>query len=98
MWKYGVIPPALTFSVLEKITRSHGTLLIFDEVITGFRVALGGAQELYELARPTCLGKILGGGLPWRFWRQPEIMDCLLPRAGLPSWDAFGNPLAVAAG
>ncbi|HEU4343609.1 MAG TPA: glutamate-1-semialdehyde 2,1-aminomutase, partial [Candidatus Binatia bacterium] len=62
----GVIPPAPGFlDFLRDQTRRHGALLIFDEVITGFRVALGGAQRIYRV-RPdlTCLGKILGGGLP----------------------------------
>jgi glutamate-1-semialdehyde 2,1-aminomutase len=62
----GVVPPAPGFLAgLREITAAHGSLLIFDEVITGFRVAYGGAQELYGV-RPdlTCLGKIIGGGLP----------------------------------
>ena len=79
----------------------HGTLLIFDEVITGFRVALGGAQELYEICPDmTCLGKILGGGLPLAaFGGKREIMDLLAPEG--PVYQAgtlSGNPLAVAAG
>jgi glutamate-1-semialdehyde 2,1-aminomutase len=76
-------------------------LLIFDEVITGFRVALGGAQEIFQI-RPdlTCLGKILGGGLPLAaFGGRRDVMDLLAPvgpvyQAGTLS----GNPLAVAAG
>jgi glutamate-1-semialdehyde 2,1-aminomutase len=98
----GVIPPAPGFlSFLRKITRSHGALLIFDEVITGFRVALGGAQEIYEI-RPdvTCLGKILGGGLPLAaFGGRRDVMDLLAPEG--PVYQAgtlSGNPLAVAAG
>jgi glutamate-1-semialdehyde 2,1-aminomutase len=98
----GVIPPAPAFlSSLRRITRSHGALLIFDEVITGFRVALGGAQQLYGI-RPdlTCLGKILGGGLPLAaFGGRREIMDLLAPEG--PVYQAgtlSGNPLAVAAG
>jgi glutamate-1-semialdehyde 2,1-aminomutase len=98
----GVIKPAAGFLAnLRQITRQHGALLIFDEVITGFRVAYGGAQALYEV-RPdlTCLGKILGGGLPLAaFGGRSEIMDLLAPvgpvyQAGTLS----GNPLAVAAG
>ncbi|MGE5059877.1 MAG: glutamate-1-semialdehyde 2,1-aminomutase [Betaproteobacteria bacterium] len=98
----GVIKPAPGFLAnLRQITRQHGALLIFDEVITGFRVAYGGAQALYEV-RPdlTCLGKILGGGLPLAaFGGRSEIMDLLAPvgpvyQAGTLS----GNPLAVAAG
>jgi glutamate-1-semialdehyde 2,1-aminomutase len=98
----GVIRPAPAFlSSLRSITQSHGALLIFDEVITGFRVALGGAQQLYGI-RPdvTCLGKILGGGLPLAaFGGQQEIMDLLAPEG--PVYQAgtlSGNPLAVAAG
>jgi glutamate-1-semialdehyde 2,1-aminomutase len=98
----GVIPPAPAFlSSLRSITRSHGALLMFDEVITGFRVALGGAQQLYGI-RPdvTCLGKILGGGLPLAaFGGRQEIMDLLAPEG--PVYQAgtlSGNPLAVAAG
>jgi glutamate-1-semialdehyde 2,1-aminomutase len=98
----GVIPPVPAFlSSLRRITQSHGALLIFDEVITGFRVALGGAQQLYGI-RPdlTCLGKILGGGLPLAaFGGRQEIMDLLAPEG--PVYQAgtlSGNPLAVAAG
>jgi glutamate-1-semialdehyde 2,1-aminomutase len=98
----GVIPPASGFlNFLRKITRSYGTLLIFDEVITGFRVKLGGAQELYGI-RPdlTCLGKILGGGLPLAaFGGKRKIMNLLAPEG--PVYQAgtlSGNPLAVAAG
>jgi glutamate-1-semialdehyde 2,1-aminomutase len=98
----GVIPPAPDFlSSLRRITRNYGALLIFDEVITGFRIALGGAQQLYGI-RPdlTCLGKILGGGLPLAaFGGRQDVMDLLAPigpvyQAGTLS----GNPLAVAAG
>ena len=98
----GVIPPAPPFLVgLRELTQRDGALLIFDEVITGFRVAPGGAQELYGI-RPdlTCLGKVLGGGLPLgAFGGRAEIMDLLAPvgpvyQAGTLS----GNPLAVCAG
>jgi glutamate-1-semialdehyde 2,1-aminomutase len=98
----GVIPPASGFlNFLRKITRSYGTLLIFDEVITGFRVKLGGAQELYGIAPDlTCLGKILGGGLPLAaFGGRRKIMNLLAPEG--PVYQAgtlSGNPLAVAAG
>jgi glutamate-1-semialdehyde 2,1-aminomutase len=86
---------------LRKITRRHGTLLIFDEVITGFRLTLGGAQQLYGIKPDlTCLGKILGGGLPLAaFGGQQKIMDLLAPEG--PVYQAgtlSGNPLAVAAG
>jgi glutamate-1-semialdehyde 2,1-aminomutase len=79
----------------------YGAVLIFDEVITGFRVALGGAQALYQVKPDiTCLGKILGGGLPLAaFGGRVDIMDLLAPDG--PVYQAgtlSGNPLAVAAG
>jgi glutamate-1-semialdehyde 2,1-aminomutase len=98
----GVIPPAPAFlNSLRTITRNHGSLLIFDEVITGFRIALGGAQQLYGIKPDlTCLGKILGGGLPLAaFGGRRDVMDLLAPRG--PVYQAgtlSGNPLAVAAG
>lgn len=98
----GVIPPARDFlALLSDITKKNGALLIFDEVVTGFRVARGGAQERFDI-RPdlTCLGKILGGGLPLgAFGGRAEIMDMLAPDG--PVYQAgtlSGNPLAVAAG
>lgn len=98
----GVIKPEASFLAgLRDITRRKGALLIFDEVITGFRVALGGAQEIFRI-RPdlTCLGKILGGGLPLAaFGGRREIMDLLAPLG--PVYQAgtlSGNPLAVSAG
>jgi glutamate-1-semialdehyde 2,1-aminomutase len=98
----GVILPQIGFiEALRKITKQSGALLIFDEVITGFRVALGGAQEILKIKPDlTCLGKILGGGLPLAaFGGRSAIMDLLAPvgpvyQAGTLS----GNPLAVAAG
>jgi glutamate-1-semialdehyde 2,1-aminomutase len=98
----GVILPEPGFlEALRKITIDYGALLIFDEVITGFRVALGGAQEVFKLKPDlTCLGKVLGGGLPLAaFGGRREVMDLLAPvgpvyQAGTLS----GNPLAVAAG
>ena len=98
----GVVPPADGFLVgLRELTRRHGILLIFDEVITGFRVAHGGAQELFGIAPDlTCLGKIIGGGLPvGAFGGSQEIMEQLSPvgpvyQAGTLS----GNPIAMAAG
>ncbi len=98
----GVIPPAAGFLAgLRHLTSRFGALLIFDEVITGFRLALGGAQALVKI-RPdiTCLGKILGGGLPLAaFGGRREIMDLLAPEG--PVYQAgtlSGNPLAVTAG
>jgi glutamate-1-semialdehyde 2,1-aminomutase len=98
----GCIPPAGGYlKALREITNREGALLIFDEVMTGFRVALGGAQELYGIAPDlTTLGKILGGGLPCAaFGGRADIMDLLSPvgpvyQAGTLS----GNPLAMAAG
>ncbi|MGH7833176.1 MAG: glutamate-1-semialdehyde 2,1-aminomutase [Candidatus Binatia bacterium] len=98
----GVIPPRAGFLAdLEKMTRDNGALLIFDEVITGFRVSEGGAQKLYGVEPDlTCLGKVLGGGLPLAaFGGRKEIMDLLAPEG--PVYQAgtlSGNPLAVAAG
>jgi glutamate-1-semialdehyde 2,1-aminomutase len=98
----GVIPPRPGFlEALRETTRKYGALLIFDEVITGFRVAPGGAQGLYGILPDlTCLGKILGGGLPLgAFGGKKEIMDMLAPEG--PVYQAgtlSGNPLAVTAG
>ncbi len=83
------------------MTKDHGTVLIFDEVITGFRVSAKGAQGLYGVTPDlTCLGKVLGGGLPLgAFGGRREIMDLLAPEG--PVYQAgtlSGNPLAVAAG
>jgi glutamate-1-semialdehyde 2,1-aminomutase len=86
---------------LRKVTSDAGALLILDEVISGFRVARGGAQELFGIrADLTTLGKIIGGGLPvGAFGGRAEIMDCLAPLG--PVYQAgtlSGNPLAMAAG
>jgi glutamate-1-semialdehyde 2,1-aminomutase len=98
----GTIPPAPGYlEGLREITRKHGALLILDEVMTGFRVSLGGAQQLYNI-RPdlTTLGKIIGGGLPCgAFGGRADIMNCLAPLG--PVYQAgtlSGNPLAMAAG
>ena len=98
----GVVPPGDGFlSGLRELTRAHGALLIFDEVITGFRVHYGGAQALYGITPDlTCLGKIIGGGLPvGAYGGKREIMQYIAP-AG-PIYQAgtlSGNPLAVTAG
>ncbi|HEY6169826.1 MAG TPA: glutamate-1-semialdehyde 2,1-aminomutase [Verrucomicrobiae bacterium] len=86
---------------VREITRANGALLIFDEVMTGFRLAFGGAQERFGI-RPdlSCFGKIIGGGLPvGAFGGRADIMDCLAPLG--PVYQAgtlSGNPLAMAAG
>ncbi|AGL01503.1 glutamate-1-semialdehyde 2,1-aminomutase [Desulfoscipio gibsoniae] len=98
----GVIPPAPGFLAgLRRLTEQYGALLIIDEVMTGFRVAYGGAQVLYDVKPDlTCLGKIIGGGLPvGAYGGKREIMSSVAP-AG-PVYQAgtlSGNPLAVTAG
>ncbi|HEY0548901.1 MAG TPA: glutamate-1-semialdehyde 2,1-aminomutase [Verrucomicrobiae bacterium] len=86
---------------LRDLTNEHGALLIFDEVMTGFRLAFGGAQERFGI-RPdlSCFGKIIGGGLPvGAFGGRAEIMDCLAPLGGVyQAGTLSGNPLAMAAG
>ncbi|MGH7276469.1 MAG: glutamate-1-semialdehyde 2,1-aminomutase [Candidatus Rokuibacteriota bacterium] len=98
----GVVPPKPGFlEGLRELTRAHGALLIFDEVITGFRVAYGGAQELYGV-RPdlTCLGKIIGGGLPvGAYGGARALMSHVAPLGDVyQAGTLSGNPLAVAAG
>ncbi len=98
----GVVPPAPGFlELLRERADQSGALLIFDEVITGFRVAPGGAQQLYGV-RPdiTVLGKVLGGGLPAAcFGGSRELMDRLAPAGDVyQAGTLSGNPLAVAAG
>ncbi len=98
----GVIPPKEGYlSAIRQICDKHKSLLILDEVITGFRVSLGGAQKLFDVrADITILGKIIGGGLPvGAYGSRAEIMDLLAPLG--PVYQAgtlSGNPLAVAAG
>lgn len=98
----GVVPPRAGFlQGVREITRTSGALLIFDEIITGFRVAYGGAQGLYGIVPDlTCLGKIIGGGLPvGAYGGKREIMEQVAPQG--PVYQAgtlSGNPLAVAAG
>jgi glutamate-1-semialdehyde 2,1-aminomutase len=98
----GCVPPAEGYlQALRDITQQEHALLIFDEVMTGFRVAYGGAQELYGITPDmTTLGKIIGGGLPCgAFGARAEIMDMLAPLG--PVYQAgtlSGNPLAMAAG
>ncbi|MCT4644836.1 MAG: glutamate-1-semialdehyde 2,1-aminomutase [Carboxylicivirga sp.] len=98
----GVVPPAKGFlQGLRDITKDNGALLIFDEVITGFRLAKGGAQEYFGVMPDlTTMGKIIGGGLPvGAYGGRKEIMDLLAPMG--PVYQAgtlSGNPLAMAAG
>ena len=98
----GVVPPVPGFlEALRELCTSHGAVLIFDEVITGFRVAYGGAQERYGVqADLTCLGKIIGGGLPvGAYGGRADLMRHVAPLG--PVYQAgtlSGNPLAVAAG
>jgi glutamate-1-semialdehyde 2,1-aminomutase len=98
----GCVPPAEGYlEGLREITAEYGALLIFDEVMTGFRLARGGAQERYGVTPDlTCLGKIIGGGLPvGAYGGRREIMDLIAPSG--PVYQAgtlSGNPLAMAAG
>jgi glutamate-1-semialdehyde 2,1-aminomutase len=98
----GTIPPAEGYlQGLREITAQHGALLILDEVMTGFRVSLGGAQQIYGVKPDlTTLGKIIGGGLPCgAFGGRADVMDKLAPLG--PVYQAgtlSGNPLAMAAG
>lgn len=98
----GVVPPKAGFlQGLRDLCSRDGALLIFDEVMTGFRVAPGGAQELYKVKPDlTCLGKIIGGGLPAAAFGGPKhIMEYLAPVGGVyQAGTLSGNPLAVAAG
>ena len=98
----GVVPPAPGFlEFLREITEKNGALLIFDEVITGFRLALGGAQEYFHVTPDlTTLGKIVGGGMPIGVYGgKREIMEIVSPLG--PVYQAgtlSGNPIATAAG
>lgn len=96
-----IVPHMEFLQTLRSLCTKHGTVLIFDEVMTGFRVALGGAQALYHIQPDmTTLGKVIGGGLPvGAFGGRKDIMQCLAPvgkvyQAGTLS----GNPVAVSAG
>jgi len=98
----GVVPPAPGFlQGLRELTAQYGALLVFDEVITGFRLRYGGAQDIFGV-RPdiTCLGKIIGGGLPvGAYGGRREVMEMVAPLG--PVYQAgtlSGNPLAMAAG
>ena len=97
-----LIQPSKEFlSAIRSLTSKHGSVLIYDEVMTGFRVALGGAQSLQGITPDlTCLGKVMGGGMPMAaFGGKKEIMNKLAPLGNVyQAGTLSGNPLAVAAG
>lgn len=98
----GVVPPKEGFlEGLRKITQEYGVVLIFDEVITGFRLSYGGAQKYYNIMPDlTCLGKIIGGGFPvGAFGGRAEIMDAIAPVGAVyQAGTLSGNPIAMTAG
>lgn len=98
----GVVPAVKEFiDTIYKLTREYGSLFIFDEVMTGFRVALGGAQSLYEIIPDlTCFGKIIGGGLPvGAYGGKREIMEKISPVGSVyQAGTLSGNPIAMSAG
>jgi glutamate-1-semialdehyde 2,1-aminomutase len=98
----GLVVPSREFlETVRRLTAQHGALLVFDEVMTGFRLALGGAQELLGITPDlTTLGKIVGGGLPLAaYGGRAEVMDYVLPAGKVfQAGTLAGNPLAVAAG
>ncbi len=98
----GVVPPEEGFlQFLRDITKENGALLIFDEVITGFRLSLGGAQQYYGVTPDmTTLGKIVGGGMPLAaYGGKREVMECVAPLGSVyQAGTLSGNPVAVAAG
>jgi glutamate-1-semialdehyde 2,1-aminomutase len=96
-----VLPDRAFLTGLREITRDKGALLIFDEVITGFRIGPGGAQEFYGITPDlTCLGKIIGGGLPvGAFGGRRDVMERMAPSGEIyQAGTLSGNPLAMAAG
>ena len=98
----GVVPPKHGFlSFLREITQKNASLLIFDEVITGFRLSLGGAQQYYQVTPDlTTLGKIVGGGMPvGAYGGRREIMECVAPCGNVyQAGTLSGNPIAMTAG
>ncbi len=102
MGNVGPIPPDSGYlSEVRRLTKEHDTLLIFDEVITGFRLALGGAQEYYGVIPDiTILGKVAGGGFPIGiFGARREIMELVAPLGGVYQAGTFsGNPISITAG
>ena len=97
-----LIQPASEFlGAIRSLTAKHGAVLIYDEVMTGFRVALGGAQSLQGITPDlTCLGKVMGGGMPMAaFGGKKEIMSKLAPLGNVyQAGTLSGNPVAVASG
>jgi glutamate-1-semialdehyde 2,1-aminomutase len=96
-----ILPEEGYLAGLREITEKHGALLIFDEVMTGFRLALGGAQECFKIKPDlTCLGKIIGGGLPvGAYGGRKDIMQMVAPQGDVyQAGTLSGNPLATAAG
>jgi len=98
----GLVPPAQGFlEALRELADRYGSILIFDEVMTGFRVAYGGAQALYGVAPDlTCFGKIIGGGLPvGAYGGKRELMSKIAPQGSVyQAGTLSGNPVAMAAG
>ncbi|WP_027009848.1 glutamate-1-semialdehyde 2,1-aminomutase [Conchiformibius kuhniae] len=96
-----VKPSAEFVQTLRRLTAEHGAVLIYDEVMTGFRAALGGAQSLHGITPDlTTMGKVIGGGMPLAaFGGKREIMECISPLGGVyQAGTLSGNPVAVAAG
>jgi len=98
----GMVPPANGFlETLRELTQKHGVVLIFDEVMTGFRVAYGGAQSLYGIVPDlTCFGKVIGGGLPvGAYGGKKDIMSQIAPQGTVyQAGTLSGNPIAMTAG
>ena len=96
-----VRPTEAFVKALRELTEKHGAMLIYDEVMTGFRVALGGAQSLHGITPDlTTMGKVIGGGMPLAaFGGRKDIMECISPLGGVyQAGTLSGNPIAVAAG
>ena len=96
-----VRPTEAFVKALRELTEKHGAVLIYDEVMTGFRVALGGAQSLHRITPDlTTMGKVIGGGMPLAaFGGRKDIMECISPLGGVyQAGTLSGNPIAVAAG
>lgn len=95
----GVVPPKEGFlQFLRDITKKNNALLIFDEVITGFRLSIGGAQKYYNITPDlTTLGKIVGGGMPLAVYGgKSEVMECVAPLGSVyQAGTLSGNPVAV---